>query len=299
MAKILITGGSGLIGRAISELLIQHGDEPRWLCRQAISPKGIKTFKWDVSKQTIDLAAFEGMDSVIHLAGAGIVDKRWTPAYKKEIIASRVKSSELLFDTITQHAIKLKTCIGASAIGFYNSSSSGVCDESSMPGNDFLAQTCVAWEKSYLPFIHSGVRTVVVRIGIVLSKNGGAYAKMSPAFRMGLGAATGSGKHYFPWIHINDLAAIFVHALKTETLSGIYNAVTSESITNLYFSQQLAKSFKRSLFLPNIPEFILKLVLGERAQSITRGSGVSNHKIKETGFVFEYDNLQKALNHLK
>jgi len=299
MAKILITGGSGLVGKAISELLLKQGHEPRWLGRESGSWHEIQKFKWDISKNYIDEKSFEGVESIVHLAGAGIIDKCWADSYKKEIIDSRVKSSQLLFETISKNNFKIKTLIGASAVGYYGSvQSEHSYEENDAPGKDFLAETCSAWEKSYSPFINSGIRTVVIRTGIALSEKGGAYAKMLPPFKIGLGAAIGNGKQYFPWIHIKDLAGIFIYGLLHPSLNGPYNASSSEPISNKEFSKQLAKSLKRPFFLPNIPEFALKLVLGERAMTVTTGLKISNKKIKKEGFVFEFDDLGKALEDL-
>ena len=299
MAKILITGGSGLAGRSISELLVKQGHEVCWLSRQKGTLGNIKKFQWDVAKGYMDEAALEGTDAIVHLAGAGIIDKRWTTTYKKEIVDSRVKSSELLFATISKNNYEIKTLVGASAVGYYGSTQSDHCyTETDSPGTGFLAETCITWEKSYKPFISYGIRTVVIRTGIVLSHNGGAYARMVPPFRFGLGAALAGGKQYFPWIHVKDLASIYVHALLHDNLSGAFNAVASEIVTNQEFSKQLAKSLHRPFFLPHVPEMVLKLALGERAMTITTGLKISNEKIKAAGFRFEFDNLEQALDNL-
>ncbi|PBQ30396.1 TIGR01777 family protein [Sphingobacteriaceae bacterium] len=308
MAKILITGGSGLVGKAISDLLLTQGHEVRWLSREASqSPSGsgkIVSFKWDIKTAYIDEKAMEGLDHIIHLSGAGIIDKRWTEAYKRELVDSRVKSTELLFKTISKRAPKLKSFIGASAVGYYGSdvtdhvfteTDEAVLDNSR---HDFLAEVCIAWENSYKPIAQTGLRTAIIRTGIVLSKEGGAYAKMVTPFKFGLGAAIASGKQYFPWIHIKDLAQIYVYALFQDNVSGAYNAVSSVSINNDNFSRALAKSLNKAFFLPNVPEFALKLALGERAVTITRGVQISNEKIKAAGYNFAFDDLEEALRSL-
>jgi len=299
MANILITGGSGLVGTAISEQLLKMGHEVRWLSREEGSAGQIKKYKWDLSKEFIDEKAFEGIDAIVHLAGSGIVDKVWTEAYKNEILNSRVKSSELLFTYLSKNKIVLKSFIGGSAVGYYGSfSSSHAYLETDDAGSDFLGRTCVEWEKSYVPIVKSGCRTVIIRTGIVLSKKGGAYLKMKPAFQFGLGAAIGSGKQAFPWIHIDDLAGIFIKALFDEGMKGIYNAVASEQVNNNAFSKTLAQSFKRPYFLPNIPAVLMRLVMGERAITVTSGVKVSNAKIKETGFEFKFEKVAEALKDL-
>lgn len=300
MAKILITGGSGLLGRAISQLLLKEGHEPLWLSRSEGSENGIRKFKWNLLSRSIDEKAFEGVEHIIHLAGSGIVDKRWSLAYKKELLESRVKSSELLQEYILKTKCPLKSFVGGSAIGYYGAvESDHVFTEDNLPGRDFLAETCVNWEKSYLPLTEAGIRTSVIRTGIVLSKNGGAYAKMVFPFKIGLGAAVGSGTQAFPWIHSDDIAALFVQALFDKKYRGVYNGVSSENTSNLDFSQQLAKSLHRPFFLPKVPAFILNLVLGERAVTLTKGAFVSNKKIKINGFQFKYEKLSDALEALK
>jgi hypothetical protein len=299
MSKILITGGSGLVGNAISDLLLKKDHEPVWLSRESGTFKGIKKYKWDISKNYIDENAFVGVESIIHLAGTGIADKRWTINYKQQIIDSRIKSSELLFDHITKKNIKLKTLVGGSAIGYYGAiQSEKLFTEGDKSGTDFLAESCVLWEKSYQPFINAGIRTAIIRTGIVLSKNGGAYKKMAPAFKCGFGAALASGKQFFPWIHINDIAGIFVHTLLDQNTNGVYNAVGSELINNTDFSKQMAKSFNKPFFLPNVPEFLLKIAMGEGAAMVTEGVKISNQKIKDSGYKFEFDSLKKALKDL-
>lgn len=299
MSKILITGGSGLVGKAISELLLKKDHEPVWLSRESGTFKGIKKYKWDISKNHIDENVFEGVESVIHLAGTGIADKRWTTSYKQQIIDSRVKSAELLFNHISKNNIKLKTLIGGSAIGYYGASQSEkIFTESDEPGTDFLAESCVLWEKSYQPYINAGIRTSIIRTGVVLSNQGGAYAKMAPAFKYGFGAALASGNQFFPWIHINDIAGVFVHTLFNETTNGIYNAVGAELITNNDFSKQLANSFNKPFFLPNVPKWALKLAMGEGAAMVTEGLKISNQKIIDSGYKFEFESLEKTLKDL-
>lgn len=299
MAKILITGGSGLVGRAISELLLNNNHQPVWLGREAGIVDGIKKFKWDVATGYIDEKAFDSVEHVIHLAGAGIMDKRWTEQYKKEVIDSRVKSSELLFKYISKNKYPVKTLVGASAVGYYGAiQSNEVFTETHAPGNDFLANCCVLWENSYAPFIASGIRTTLLRTSLVLSKKGGPYKPLSVPFKLGLGAALASGKQYFPWIHINDLSAMYVKALFDADLNGVYNAAATEQPTNKQFSKQLAKSLHRPFFLPNLPKGLLKLALGENAVVVTEGVNVSNQKIKAAGFKFEFETLDKALEEL-
>ena len=304
MAKVLITGGSGLLGKAISNILLKNNYEVVWLSREVdthttLNAQTIKKYKWDVEKQFIDDAAFENVEHIIHLAGAGIADKKWTDAYKKEIINSRVKSSELLFNYITKLNVPIKTFVGASAVGYYGAiQSDKLITEDEKPYTDFLAQACIAWEHSYKPIMDKGIRTPIIRIGVILSTNGGAYKKMLPPFKFNLGSSIGSGKQYLPWIHINDVANIFVHVLQNSNLNQTYNAVATELVTMDTFTSQLAKSIHRLKFLPKVPTFILKLVMGESHLMVTEGLKISNQKIKIEGFKFEFETLNAALKDL-
>lgn len=299
MAKILISGGSGLLGRAISKIIVAAKHEVVWLSRTEGESNGIKKYKWDLSKNYINEKAFQGIDSIIHLAGSGIADKRWTKSYKQEIIDSRTKSLHLIFDTLSKLNIHLDSFIGGSAIGYYGAiQSDQIITETDFSGTDFLAESCVLWEKSYLPFINSDVRTVIIRTGIVLSKNGGAYPKMAYPFKLGLGAGIASGNQFFPWIHIDDIANMFVFALLDKNLHGTFNGVSSEFITNSKFSKLLAASFHKPFFLPNIPAFALHLFMGEGAVMVTEGLKISNQKIKEAGFKFKFETAQQALSQL-
>lgn len=299
MAKILITGGSGLVGRAVSELLLNSGHQPAWLSREASASTSILQYKWDISGSYIDKKAFEGVEAVVHLAGAGIVDHRWTPAYKQEIIDSRVKSSALLYDYISKNNYPVKTLVGSSAVGYYGARQNNlVFTEEDFPGTDFLSKTCALWEKSYTPFQQLGIRTAVIRTGLVLSREGGFYKKMAPLFRVGLGAALGRGKQYMPWIHIHDIAAMYKHLLFTTQLSGAYNGVATELINNRDFSKKLAESLNKPFFLPPVPSFALRLALGESAATVTEGLRISNQKVKGSGFRFKFEKVADALHHL-
>lgn len=299
MSKILITGGTGLIGRAISQELLKNNNQVAWLSRKEGSFEDIKIHKWDVSNNFICEKAFENVDYLIHLAGSGIADKKWSKVVKKEIIDSRVKSSELLFETIIKNKIKIKKFIGGSAIGYYGAQQNdNVIYENNIQGSDFLSESCVLWEKSYKNFIDAGIETAIIRTGVVLSKNGGAYPKMALPFKYGFGASLASGFQNFPWIHIDDVAKLFIHVLMSDNITGVYNAVASEFISNIEFSALLSQKLNTSFFLPNIPIFLLKLFIGEGACMLTEGLKISNEKIKKTGFNFEFETASQALTNL-
>lgn len=296
MAKILITGGSGLLGRAISEILVKQGHEVAWLSRQAGNSGGIRRYKWSVSQGYIDPEAFRNTRYLVHLAGAGIIDHRWTPAYKKQVIDSRVKSSGLVFEYVSKTKTQLDKFVGGSATGFYGTrQKAGGYSEEDGPGNDFLSDVCVQWENSYQKFISAGIPTTIIRTGIVLAKQSGAYAKLAPVFKIGFGSPMGNGRQPFPWIHIDDIAGIFIHALFNDTVSGVYNGAAPEHIDNRTFSQALAKSLHRPFFAPPVPAFVLKLALGERATTIIEGAHINAEKIIGSGYRFKFTHIGDAL----
>jgi uncharacterized protein len=293
---VLITGGNGLIGTAISKYLLEAQHEVRYLSRKEDLTGQIKKFKWDIDSGTIDKRAFEGVDAIIHLAGAGIADARWTSLRKKEILDSRVKTSGLLLSYIEAMTVKPKVFAGGSAIGFYGAvTSDKIFDESDKATSDFLGETCKIWEASYVPIQKLGIRTAVVRTGIVLSKTGGALPKMAGPAKWGIGSPLADGKQYIPWIHENDIARIFVHCLENSTIEGTFNGVGSEHINNKDLTRLVCKVLKRPFFFPAVPSFILKLLFGEMADAFLKGSRISNTKIKATGFKFQFEDAEAAL----
>lgn len=299
MAIILISGGTGLVGKALTKRLISEGHEVRILSRNPKSSSQIQSFYWNVEKNEIDEKAFDRVEHLVHLAGSGIADKRWTDARKRDIIDSRVNSMKLITDVIKKKNIKLKSHVGASAIGIYGmDTSEKTYIETDKGKDDFLTQSCIQWENSYQEIQTHSNKNCIIRIGVVLSKDGGALKKLLPLFNLGLGSAVGSGKQYMPWIHIDDLVTIFYNALFNPQVNGIYNAVSSESTTNYQFSKQLAKTLSKPFFLPNVPSFLLKIVFGEMANVLLEGSQVSNKRILETGITLKYPTISIALEEL-
>ena len=299
MAVILISGGTGLVGKSLTKRLISQGNEVRILSRNPKTSNSVKAFYWNVEKNEIDENAFDGIEHIVHLAGSGIADKRWTDARKKDIIDSRVNSIKLITSVVKKKNIKLKSFIGASAIGIYGmNTSEKIYSETDTGADDFLSQTCVQWENSYQDIQAFSNKNCIIRIGVVLSKNGGALKKLLPLFNFGLGSAVGNGKQYMPWIHLDDLVSIFHETLFNSSYTGIYNAVSSEETTNNSFSKELAKSLSMPFFVPNVPSFVLKLVFGEMANVLLEGSRVSNQRLINTGFTFKYPTLSSALNEI-
>jgi len=292
MAKILITGGSGLVGKRLSELLAARGDEVVHLSRHADPTATFRTFAWDIAQQQLDTAAFEGVDHIIHLAGAGIADKRWTATRKKEILDSRVLGTRLLVDALEWLPKKPKTLISASAIGFYGETEV-LCTETSPVGNDFLAHTCAAWEAESLR-AQAIMRTCIMRIGIVLAVDGGALPKLMLPFKMYAGAVLGSGKQFMSWIHLDDLCAAFIHLIDQPEAEGIFNGVAPIPETHYTFNQALGHRMKRPLWLW-VPGIFLRLILGEMAITVLTGQQVSDEKLQQSGFRFKYGNIHSAL----
>ena len=296
MRKVLITGGSGLIGRRLSFLLKSRGYEVRILSRSNNPKNNYKTFVWNVSEQYINDSAFEGLNHIIHLAGAGIADKRWSEKRKKEIIASRVASTNLLYNTVKRLKTPLNSFISASATGYYGAiTSETIFEEKDKPAKDFLGKVCSLWEDSIFQFNEIKIRTVALRTGIVLSKDGGALKKMKTPVITSLG----NGKQYMPWIHIDDLCELYIKAIEDEQFKGAFNAVSSEHISNLSFSKKVSKIFNHPFLAVGTPSFILQIVFGEMSTIILNGSRISANKIKQAGFKFKFENLEKALKNLR
>jgi uncharacterized protein (TIGR01777 family) len=299
MAKILITGGTGLIGNALCKKLLENGHEVSVLTRTLIKSSTIKYFLWNVNKSIIDEKAFDGIEHIVHLAGCGIADKKWTPERMKEILDSRVNASELILSVLKKRNIKLKSFVGASAVGIYSArTSQRIYTENDLGLDDFLSDTCIAWENSYYDLEDFSERYAIARISVVLAKEGGALKKLLPIFKLGLGSGIGTGKQYMPWIHIDDLISIFYEMLFNSAYNGIYNAAATEHVTNYSFSKQLAQSLKRPFFMPLIPSSILKWMYGDMADVILEGSRVSNERLLKQGFVLKYPDLKTALNQI-
>lgn len=298
MSKILITGASGLIGTELSSFLSEKGYEIIHLSRNEKNGK-YKSFQWDIDAGYLEKEALENVDHIIHLAGAGIADKRWTTKRKQEIIDSRVKSAELLFNEISKLDKKPKSFISASAVGYYGVvTSDKIYLESDKSGNDFVAEVCKLWESSTKQFSDIGIRTVQLRFGVILSPNGGALKKMLLPTKLGLGSALGSGKQYFPWIHISDAISAIEKCISDEDIKGAYNLVSPSTNDYNSFAKTLAQTLQKSYFAPNVPSFVLKLIFGEMANIILEGSRISPNKIISTGYKFQYPNLHDALSNL-
>lgn len=291
----MITGGSGLLGSRLTELLLEQGYEVAHLSRKAKTGV-VPAFAWDVSAGSLDEKAFTGVDTIIHLAGAGVADKRWTKERKREILESRVQSTRLLYRFLSRRTHQVRKFISASAIGIYGFGlRNEVLAENSKHGDDFLSQVVTAWENEVNAMPSLGVRTIILRIGIVLSKEGGALKEMARPVRWGVGAPLGTGNQYLSWIHIDDLCRMFLFALENESIAGVYNAAGVQPVTNREFTRTVAAVLKKPMWLPPVPAFVLKLLLGEMAGMVLNGSRVSSEKIQRAGFTFRFTDLHSAL----
>lgn len=291
--KVLISGGTGLVGQAITELLDKKGYEVAVLSRRK-NVEGIKSFYWDYEKDEIDSEAIEFADVIIHLVGENISSKKWTFEQKKRIITSRVQTTKLLESSIKKSKKKPKAFLSASAIGYYGSKTTNqIFEEDDNHGDDFLAETVVKWEESVQLIQKLDIPTAAIRIGVVMSQKGGALSKMLMPVKFGVGSALGNGKQWVPWVSLEDLARMFVFVMEEKLLKNpsekfeVYNATAPNHINNSQLMKQLAKAINRPYFMPSVPAFIFKLLLGEMSMILLEGSRVSSEKIQNEGFQFE------------
>jgi uncharacterized protein (TIGR01777 family) len=304
MAVILLTGGTGLIGKALTKLLLEKGHSILILSRKKQtenSPsESIRYRYWNPVTQVIDEDAIREADHVIHLAGANVGEKRWTKKRKAEILQSRTRSGELLVNSIRKIPNQIQSVICASAIGWYGPDKKTIpFTENDPPDNSFLGETCKLWEQSILPVTEMSKRLVILRTGIVLSNKGGAFVELKKPLHFGMAAILGSGKQIISWIHIEDICRLYLYALEQVNITGIYNAVAPAPVSNEEFTLQLAKKMRPSFFIPvHVPEFALRLVLGEMSIEVLKSATVSAEKIRSAGFQFLYPSLESALHQL-
>ena len=289
--NILVTGASGLIGRAASSALAADGHRVTPLRRGA----GGGGPTWQPEKGEINLAPASPIDAVLHLAGEGIA-QRWTPTVKQRIRESRVQGTRLLCEALAKLPQPPKALVCASATGFYGSRGDEWLDESSAPGTGFLADVCQEWEAAAAPAFKAGVRVVHLRFGIVLAKEGGALAKMLPAFKLGLGGRLGDGRAWWSWIAIDDLVRVIQLALTDDSLSGPVNAVAPNPVTNAEFTRALGRVLHRPAILP-VPRFVIQTVFGEMGREALLGSArVRPAVLSKHGFIFQHGAIEPALH---
>ncbi len=294
---ILLTGGTGLIGGNLTEALLAKGYTVSHLSRSSGKDPKIKTFLWDVDRGEIDEQCINGVDTIIHLAGAGIADKRWTDERKKVMINSRVKSIELIYDLLRRKNNQVKSVISASAIGYYSDRGEELLTEGSPPANDFLARCCVEWEAAVDEGQKLDLRIVKFRTGVVLDE-GGALAKMAAPVKLYIGSPLGNGKQWIPWIHNDDVVGMYLYAVENKDLTGVYNMVAPNPVTNAQITKAIAVQLNKPLWMPNVPAIILKLALGEMSTIVLGSTKVSAQKIETEGFKFKYQDIASALKEI-
>lgn len=301
MQNILITGGTGLVGKRLTAMLVSKGYTVTILTRskQNISSNAAITYSlWDAEKQIINANDFANADAIINLAGAGVADKRWTEERKKEIVESRVNSGNCIVNALQKLPNKITTVVSASAIGWYapNINATTNYQEEQPANTDFLGDTCKKWEQSVHPVTMLQKRLVKLRIGIVISKDGGALKEFLKPLKFGIATILGNGKQQISWIHIDDLCRMFIAALEQQSMSGVYNAVAPEVTSNYKLNLCLAKLLRGSFFIPiYVPQFILKWMLGEMSVEVLKSSNISCKKIQDAAFTFLHPNINKAL----
>jgi uncharacterized protein (TIGR01777 family) len=312
METVLITGGTGMIGKALTQALIERGFNVIILTRHINNKQKTKDNKlsyaiWNVEKQTIDKDAFAKADYIIHLAGASVAEKRWTKKRKQEIVSSRVDSGKLIVDSLKNLPNKIRTVISATAIGWYgpdrpSSKGEGMgmrFTEDDPSSNDFLGQTCKQWEAAIEPASFLGKRLVKLRIGIVLSNEGGAYVEFKKPLKFGFATILGNGKQIVSWVHIDDLVRAILFAMENEKMEGAYNATSPHPVSNKELVLEIARKERgRNYFPVHVPTFALKIRLGEMSVEVLKSATVSSEKIQQAGFIFQYPNLGSAISQL-
>ncbi len=308
MATILITGGTGMIGKTLTGFLIANSHKVIVLSRSDLLPKDssqITYCKWNIEEGKIDKEAIANADYVVHLAGAVVVDKPWTKAYKKEILDSRIQSSTLLIKALQEIPNNIKAVVGASAIGWYGADSiplirpAGFIETDNADEVNFLGVVCKKWEHSLASVETLGIRLVKFRIGIVLSNTGGALPAFKKPIKWGVAAILGSGKQIISWIHIDDLCAMIFFALQEEKIKGVYNATAPQFCNNKSLIKELARQIKGNKFITlPVPASILKLMMGKRSLEVLKSTTVCSDKIQLSGFKFMHRNIAEALSNL-
>ncbi len=296
--NILITGGTGLIGTMLVAHFQKQGHTIAILARKPEEVKNIKAFFWDVAKQKIDADCLKDVDTIIHLAGAGIADKAWTVERKKEIIDSRTKSIELIYKTIRETNAQVKTVVSTSAVGFYGDRADEVLTESSRAGSGFLPESCIAWEAALDEGKNLNLRVVKLRLGILLTRKGGALAELEKPVKYYVGAPLGDGKQWMPWIHYKDLIQIFEDSIEDESFTGVYNTVAPNAATNKEFTKTLATVLKKPTWPINVPKFVMKAIMGERSEIVLMSTHAIPKNLNDRNFPFKFTHLKEALEEL-
>ena len=295
--KVLITGGSGLLGSALTKKLLKNSIDVVHLTRNKSSKNDVKNYLWNWEKNEIDENCFVGVTHIVHLAGAGIAEKAWTQKRKEEIVKSRVLTTRLIHSKITQLKLPISGFIAASAVGIYGAQiSEKVFTEKDKAFEDFMGNCCKQWENSVDKF-ESISRVVKLRLGVILDKNHGALPRIANMVKNRIGSPLGNGQQYMPWIHIEDAVNVFYKSILDEEISGTFNTVSSDYITNSKLTNKIGNVFNRKIWLPNVPSFVLKFLYGEMSETILKGVKVSNKKLKDE-IKLKYENIEDALTEI-
>ena len=292
---ILITGATGMIGKQLIAELLQLGHTVSILTRKLVKIKDVKVFLWNVEKGEIDPGCMNGVDTIVHLAGAGIADQKWTKERKKQIIDSRVDSTALLYKTIKETNAAVKSFVSSSASGFYGDRGDEILPEDSDAGDGFLAECCVLWENAVDQGKALNLRVVKLRTGFVLGRKGGGLPTLAKPIRLFVGAALGTGKQWVPWIHIDDIVAMYLDAIENTAIEGAYNGCAPFPVTNETLTKAVAKQLNRPIWPINVPEKVLEMILGKMSVVVTTSTNLSAQKILDGGFKFKYTHLDDAL----
>jgi len=296
MGRVVITGGTGFIGKHLSALLEKEKYEVVHLSRSRKQEGRFRSFHWEPGSGYCDKDAFKDGDTVIHLAGANIGEKRWTARRKRAIIVSRTAAAQLIYNASVASGIRLDAFITASGKDFYGTGTSEkIYRETDPPGTDFMGETCRLWEAAADPFEAAGVRVAKIRTALVLAPEGSAISKLKAPARAGIIIRLGPGSQYFPWIHIDDLCNVYLKAVSDSTMSGPFNASAPEHVTHDMLMSVIARQKHLPVFLPHIPVWLLQLVLGEMSVVLTTGSRISPERLIRAGFEFRYPDIDSAL----
>ncbi len=296
MRRVVITGGTGFIGMHLSALLEKEKFDVVHLSRTGRPGERFKTYRWEPERGYCDKDAFKDGDTVIHLAGANIGEKRWSAARKREIVESRTLTAKLIYDASVASGIRLDAFITASGKDIYGAGiSEKIYSETDPPGADFMARTCILWEAAADPFEAAGVRVAKIRTALVVAPEGSALSKLRAPARAGLIIRLGPGRQYFPWIHIDDLCRIYLKAVSDSTMSGAYNASAPGHITHDMLMETIARQKHLLVFLPHVPPWLLHMILGEMSVVLTTGSRISPDRLIRSGFEFRYPGIEEAL----
>ena len=296
--RVLITGGSGSVGTRLSQLLLDNGYEVAHLSRSETNLPNIQTYLWNVEQNQIDGKCIDGVDIIVHLAGAGIADSRWTDERKKTIIDSRTKSIQLVYQLLKSNPHQVKTVVSASASGYYSDRGEAEMKETDSPNTDFLGECSVLWENAVDGAKDLGIRVVKFRTGVILEKNAGALPKIAAPIKFGFGSPLGDGKQWTSWIYIEDVANMYLKGIEDEALQGAYNMSTPNPITNKELTVAIAQKFNKPLWLPNVPAFLLKLIFGEMSAVVLGSTKMNVEKIEQTGFKFKFPTIKSALDQI-